>query len=51
LLGEPGIAVEVRFGAVHLAPHPTRDALARQTQGEISEWLLEPARERASQNP
>lgn len=46
LLGEPGIAVEVRFGAVHLAPHPTRDALARQTQGEISEWLLEPARER-----
>jgi hypothetical protein len=27
---------ELRFGKVHLPPHPARDALARQTHCEIS---------------
>ena len=36
LLGEPGIVAELRFGAVHLPQHPSRDALARQTWAEIS---------------
>ena len=36
LLGEPGLVAELRFGAVYLPPHPSRDALARQTWTEIS---------------
>ncbi|HOW63534.1 MAG TPA: lysophospholipid acyltransferase family protein [Candidatus Contendobacter sp.] len=36
LLGEPGLTVELRFGAVRFPPHSSRDALARQTHAEIS---------------
>ena len=36
LLGEPAIDVRVYFGAIHAAPHPSRDALARLTHAEIS---------------
>ncbi len=40
LLGESGIVAELYFASVHTAPHPSRDALARLTQAEISEWLM-----------
>ena len=36
LLGETGLVAELQFGAVRLPPHPSRDALARQTHAEIS---------------
>jgi 1-acyl-sn-glycerol-3-phosphate acyltransferase len=36
LLGEPGIVVELRFGAVRIPPHPSRDVLAQQTHAEIN---------------
>lgn len=39
LLGEPGVVAELDFRAVHLAPHPSRDGLARLTQAEISARL------------
>lgn len=39
LLGESGIVAELDFAAVHNAPHPSRDALARLTHAEISERL------------
>ncbi|MDQ5909737.1 MAG: 1-acyl-sn-glycerol-3-phosphate acyltransferase [Pseudomonadota bacterium] len=40
LLGEPGVVAELHFAVTHAAPHPSRDALARLTHAEISEWLL-----------
>lgn len=40
LLREPDIVAELHFGSVHTAPHPSRDALARLTQAEISEQLM-----------
>ena len=40
LLGESGIVAELYFESVHTAPHPSRDALARLTQAEISEQLM-----------
>jgi 1-acyl-sn-glycerol-3-phosphate acyltransferase len=36
LLGEPAIDVKVHFGAIHAAPHSSRDVLARLTHAEIS---------------
>lgn len=40
LLGEPGLVAELRFGAVHIPPHPSRDVLAQRTWNEISDWML-----------
>ena len=40
LLGEPGIRAELHFGQLHLSPHSSRDALARQTRQEISDRVL-----------
>jgi 1-acyl-sn-glycerol-3-phosphate acyltransferase len=46
LLGESRIAAELRFGAVRLPPHSSRDVLAQQARAEISEFVLMPARDR-----
>lgn len=40
LLGEPGIRAELHFGQLHLSPHSSRDALARQAWQEISDRVL-----------
>jgi 1-acyl-sn-glycerol-3-phosphate acyltransferase len=40
LLGEPGIVAELYFESVHIAPHSSRDVLARLTQAQISERLM-----------
>lgn len=41
LLGESGIVAELNFTAIHAAPHPSRDALARLTHTEISAQLAQ----------
>lgn len=41
LLGESGIVAELHFAPVYTAPHPSRDALARLTQAEISARLAQ----------
>ena len=39
LLGEPATVAVLRFGAIRVPPHLSRDLLARQTQAEVSDLL------------
>lgn len=42
LLGEPAMTAELYFGPVHVPPHASRDALARQTHAEIRQ-IVQPS--------
>lgn len=46
LLGEARIEAELHFGEIHQPPHSSRDALARQTQAEISDLALPATQDR-----
>ena len=51
LLGEPGLVADVQFGAVRFPPHPSRDALARQTHAEISTLAAVSVADASDQRP
>jgi 1-acyl-sn-glycerol-3-phosphate acyltransferase len=51
LLGETDLVAELQFGAVRFPPHPSRDALARQTHAEISALVVASAADTSDQSP
>jgi 1-acyl-sn-glycerol-3-phosphate acyltransferase len=51
LLGETDLVAELQFGAVRFPPHPSRDALARQTHAEISTLAAVSVADASDQRP
>jgi len=51
LLGEPDLVADVQFGTVRFPPHPSRDALARQTHAEISTLAAVSVADASDQRP